>query len=328
MTEYRVEIKLAGYAKEHVRRLIYAAARRFGIKGLAKDYVPSIILYGPAKASGEAEFASAVEEAASGFDLVSYRIKGFSHFDAGKRWFFNDLRGICLDVEPSENLTRLRVELAKRLEPVCEQSVPGGFSFNVPLELGDLDGERFEGVLAYLKANEERAISQRILRLAVVRNGQTVCEYDLSKKRIVGKIRRRENRALGRAIDNIKSSGEDALQPIWGKAMSLTRMRRAGRQLTLVDDNPRIRIPKVFLLGVKGAFEGRREAKARQLTRVDDNPAIRIPRVFMIGGKRPERRKKDRTAQQRLMIECETDGGGFFQPIIDFRKRFRRWGDV
>jgi len=326
MPEYIIEARLAGYAKEHFRRLVYSAGRRFNIKGVSKDYVPSIIIYGPANSTHEGDLIRAVEEVGSRCGLVSYRIRGFSHFDAGKKWFFNDMRGICLDIEPAESLKRMRTDLAGRLDEFCEvQAAAGDGGLQAVVEFGELDAGRFDELLAYFKANEERDISQRLLRLTVVRGGQQICEYDLIRRKMTGRARLKEHTALSAALGQIRLHGEEALQPIWGRARQLARRRRRGRQLTLVEDNPSIRIPKVFLHGARGVRRALKRSGARQLRLVDDSPAVRIPKVFtMRGEKRHDRAADDRTVQKRLTTDDTQRKAGIMSPLMGIPGMLRR----
>jgi hypothetical protein len=325
MTDYQVEIRFAGYAKEHIRRLIYAATRRFNIKGIDKDYIPSIILYGPSKSDKEADIIGNVVDVASKYGLVSFRIKGFTHFEVGKTWFFNDLRGICLEVEPSESLRKLRAELANRLNSICEpMDLTDPPKYQATVDLGELD-DRFETVLAYFKANEEREISQRLLRLTIVRDGQTLCEYDLIRKQTTMRGVQRKPRTLGMAMGRIRRSSEEAIQPIWDRAQLLAGKSQTGRQLTLVDDNPSIRIPKAFLIGLKGTLRQKRGRNTRQLTLLEDNPSLRIPRVFTIGF---EKATKTRRNNKNIQLKIFDDGikkeNGIFKPLTNLPKRLKR----
>ena len=122
MSEYQIEIRLGGYAKENTRRLIYAAARRFNVGGITKNTpLPAIVLYGPFKTQEHDKIAETVAEVAGRYDMVSYRVRGFTHFEVGRRWliFNQDMRGIYLDVEPSQKLGELRAELVGRLSQFC-----------------------------------------------------------------------------------------------------------------------------------------------------------------------------------------------------------------
>ncbi|MFH0862268.1 MAG: hypothetical protein V1875_04480 [Candidatus Altiarchaeota archaeon] len=326
MPEYRIDIRLAGYAREHMRRLIYVACRRFNIKGVAKDYVPSIILYGPANSAHEADIIAAVEEAASGSGLVSFRIREFAHFDPGKKWFSNDLRGICLDIEPAESLKTLRAELVERLNTFCELQKPDlGTRLHAVVELGEIDEGRFGELLAYFKANEEKDISQRLLRLSIIRDGRQICEYDLLRKRMVGRERMREPTTIGAALCQIRLSGGEVLQPIWGRARQMAKRRRQGRQLTLVEDNPSIRIPRVFLHRARGIRKAPDARSGRQLTLVDDNPSVRVPKAFILrADTRPGGRANGATFQEKLFTDESKWKNSIISPLMSLPRRLRQ----
>jgi hypothetical protein len=325
MPEYLVEIRLAGYAKEYTRRLMYAAARRFSIRGVTKDSpLPSITVYGPFKTDREAEVVAAMSEAAGGHDIVSYRIKGFGHFKVEKKWLVFDrgLRGIFLDIEPSERLRHLRAELARRLDPICSGAPASGeHSFHAMLEFGDLGG-RFDSVLAYLAENEERDLSQRLLRITLVRDGSVLCEYDLVERKSTLKARlERRPDDLRTAITSLRRTGGETLQPIWDRAHAMTSFGRRPRQLTLVDDSPALRLPRLLKPRPKAAKPRKPAAPGRQVTLVEEDPAARLPDALRPKAPRKGKPKggEGRTVQKTLSEQGED---GYVIPWIRLPLRF------
>jgi hypothetical protein len=287
MVEYSIDIRLAGHAREYVRRLLYSAARRFRTGETSKDIqIPSICIYGPFKTDYPEKVLNVVGQVAGRYELVPYRVKGFQMFEVERKWliFNHGMRGVYLDVEPSDKLVELRKELAERLDTIC-----GGTSIDKDLrnlhagvELSGIDGN-FDRIFSYLKENEETDIIQRLVRITVTRNHEVFCEYDMASKKFIGRRISQETKYLKRTMDAIRHTEEETLKPIWLKAREVARGGRKWRQITLVEDDPSIRLPKMLIpAGNRGHKREKLSNRSRQATLVEDNPKIRIPRMLLM----------------------------------------------
>jgi hypothetical protein len=332
MDEYSIEVRLAGYPKEYIRRLMYAASRRFKVAGSAKNHpLPTIVLYGPFRAEDQKAVADAVADVAAGYDLVSYRIKGFDVCELGRRGiiFGREKRGICFDIEPSEKLLTLRGELAGRLggPGASKDAGTGPLKFHAPLDFGDM-GDRFERVLEYLRANEERDLSQRLVRLAVVKNRAVVCEYDLVQKRMITLAlgQTRGEKYLRRTFKLIKQTGDETFQPIWTKAQAIAGPKSRVRQVTLVEDNPKLRIPRLFVVkGLEPAGGAVIPKRGRQLTLLEDRPEERIPRALLWGAKANVRKAaKPRDGTKQTNLFGGPADGGYLSSLRNLHRRLKK----
>jgi hypothetical protein len=288
MAEYLIEVRLAGYAREYLRRLLYSAARRFRTGRTSKEIqAPAITLYGPFKTDSPEEVLDVVGEVAGRYDLVPYRIKGFKRFEVERKWliFNHGMKGIYLDVEPSDKLLALRKDLADRLDTLC-----GGTrydkdlnSLHAGIDLAGMEGN-FEMIFSYLKENEEVDIIQRLVRITVRKNDDVLCEYDMSQRRYIGRRVSSDTKYLRMTKDVLRITEGEALKPIWLKAREVARGRSKLRQVTLVEDDPAIRLPRIFVPGrLKMHKRGITKGRSRQTTLVEDNPRIRIPRILLVG---------------------------------------------
>jgi hypothetical protein len=328
MSEYQIEIRLGGYAKENTRRLIYAAARRFNVGGITKNTpLPAIVLYGPFKTQEQDRIAETVAEVAGRYDMVSYRVRGFTHFEVGRRWliFNQDMRGIYLDVEPSQKLGELRAELVGRLSQFCVgRPIDDGAErrLHAAVEMGELGG-RFDGVLAYFKENEERDLSQRVIRLTVVRDRDLVCEYDFLERRLLMGRDGRSRRTIGKTISRIREANEDAFQPLWSLAQKAVALNRRPRQLTLVEDDPATRLPRMLVSRLRRRTPSRRGRDGRQLTLVEDSPSARVPRIFLGV---PFTRQHPARSPRGTQLSLDEGGGQSWMPrlIRSLRNRARQ----
>jgi len=184
MTHYLIEFRFHGYAKRYLKRSIFEVARRFHVNGVTrKRPVPHITLAGPFETRDIERVITDVESVAKNYNLVNFKLKGFDYFNnpGGKV--------IYVDIEPSKELEELRWELAKRLMKYVE--LKGGdknkqFSFHATIAFKDID-RKFSDIWRYLKSKEEPYINQYLLRIAILRNGKILYEYDLMLKRLLNR---------------------------------------------------------------------------------------------------------------------------------------------
>ena len=184
MTHYLIEFRFQGYAKKYLKRVIFDVARKFDVRGVTrKRPVPHITLAGPFETREIERVIRDVESVAKNYNLVNFKLKGFG--------YFNNPNGkvIYADIEPSKELEELRWELAKRLMKYVE--LKGGdknkqFSFHATIAFKDVD-RKFSDIWRYLKSKEEPYINQYLLRIAILRNGKIMYEYDLMLKRLLNR---------------------------------------------------------------------------------------------------------------------------------------------
>jgi len=187
VAQYQVELRFAGYARECVRGLIFAASRRFGLRGVNRNNaVPRLTVFGPFTAFDDQKVMESVVEAASRFKLVTYNVRGFDHYSGGRSWllFNQHMNVIYLDVQPSQELLDLRRCLADMLGQAPNDAESGElYKFHAAVPFRNLGG-KFDRVWSYLKENEEPNLLQRLVRVNVLKNGRLMCEYDFVNKKL------------------------------------------------------------------------------------------------------------------------------------------------
>jgi len=328
MPEYCIEVRLSGYAKEYTRRLLYGAGRRFGLSGASKNAPPTrVIVYGPFRCGEPRRMADAVAEACLGFDVVSYRLKGFENYEVARKWLFGQgFRGVFIDVEPSDNLRLIRGRLRQRLSGFCHVS-PGYDSpdirFSAPIDLAGADS-KFDRVLAYLKENEERDLSQRVIRLTVSRDGEVYCEYDFMEHKLVrAQPERPRSRYLDRTFAVLRKTNEEAFQPIWFLAGKAAALGRRPRQLTLVEDDPAARLPRIFgLAGIRMHYPKRLGGRSRQVTLSGDNGFPKI--TGLVSSHRKKAAARRAGAGRQATIEADPERARVSGFIAALKERARR----
>lgn len=201
MTHYLIEFRFQGYAKRYLKRSIFEVARRFHVNGVTrKRPVPHITLAGPFETKNIGRVITDVESVAKNYNLVNFKLRGFG--------YFNNPEGkvIYAGIEPSKELEELRWELAKRLMKYVE--LKGGdknkkFSFHATIAFKDID-RKFSDIWRYLKSKEEPYINQYLLRIAILRNGKIMYEYDLMLKRLLNRREALSNRIWKKTILRFK----------------------------------------------------------------------------------------------------------------------------
>ncbi|MFH1054497.1 MAG: 2'-5' RNA ligase family protein [Candidatus Altiarchaeota archaeon] len=210
MAKYLIEIRFAGYAREYIRRLVYATARRFRIDDVTmKNAAPSLVILGPFRTGNEHEMLKRLVDVAGKYKMVSYRISGFNHYRGQRKWLvFSQLSDIIyLDIEPSDELRSLRRDLVYALNPICKGERLNELDwhkFHATVPFKDMN-EKFDAVWGYLKDHEDSNLSQRLLRLTVVRGKRVLCEYDLTDKRLMLHGRYLSSHYIDRTIEFLKS---------------------------------------------------------------------------------------------------------------------------
>ncbi len=183
MTNFFIEFRLHGYAKNYAKELIYDVAKKFGVKGVTKRRaVPHIALYGPSETDNMERVVSEVEKIGRKYTLVPFEIKGFDYFN-------KEHKVIYLDINPSPELEELRWELAQRLSKVSTYQpwdTKREFSFHSAIAFKDID-KKFDKIWSYIKAKEEPNINQKLLRITILVKGRILYEYDLVLKKLLNR---------------------------------------------------------------------------------------------------------------------------------------------
>jgi 2'-5' RNA ligase len=197
MPQYLIEFRFHGYAKRYLKGAIFEVARRFHVRAVTrKRPVPHISLAGPFETRDIKRVIMDVKSVAKNYDLVNFKLKGFG--------YFNNPNGkvIYADIEPSKELEELRWELAQRLMKYAELKEwdrKKNFSFHATIAFKDID-RKFSDIWRYLQNIEIPNINQYLLRIAILRNGKILYEYDLMLKRLLNRREALSNRIWKKTI--------------------------------------------------------------------------------------------------------------------------------
>ncbi len=208
MIHYLIEFRLNGYAKRYAKRLIYDVSKKFKVKGVTrKRAVPHISLFGPFTARYQKKMITEIENIASKYTLVPFRIKGFNYFDNPNN------KVIYLDIYPSEELKQLRYEIAKKLrklssnEPFQDKYSKNKFKFHATIAFKDIN-RKFDRIWNYLKSKEEPDIEQYLLRITILKSSKILYEYDLLQKRLLSRRQSLNKYIYQKTIEILKEEQE------------------------------------------------------------------------------------------------------------------------
>ncbi|MFH1256414.1 MAG: 2'-5' RNA ligase family protein [Candidatus Diapherotrites archaeon] len=176
---YLIEFRFHGYAKRYARELSEQISHKFHVKQVVrKGRPPHITLFGGFSCGNEKELVQKFIKICKNFDLIKFKLNDLGHIEN---------KVIFIDVEPSQELKELRLQLAKELIPVCEAKEwdkEQEFVFHATLALKDLEN-KFDKIWEYLQNMEKPNIEQYLLRLTLLRNGKILKEYDFIQRRLL-----------------------------------------------------------------------------------------------------------------------------------------------
>ena len=110
-SNYLIEFRFSGNAKKTIRELKHSITKNFGVT--RRKIVPHISLIGPIYTNDQKRLVEEVKDACKQYELVTFKLDGFDNFDD---------RVIYVKIKPSEELKKLRIEMAQRIQPFCDVS--------------------------------------------------------------------------------------------------------------------------------------------------------------------------------------------------------------
>ncbi len=180
---YLIQFRFHGYAKWYAKNIIYDVSRKFNVKGVTENRaVPHISLFGPFQTNDERRLVSEIISVGKRYDLVPFRIKGFDFFN-------NQNKVIYLDIEPSEELERLRRNIAYNLSKFTNGKSfdnKHDFNFHATVAFKDID-YKFDRIWNYIQQKQEPNIHQHLLRITIIKNSTILYEYDLMQQKLLNR---------------------------------------------------------------------------------------------------------------------------------------------
>ena len=176
MTHYLIEFRFQGNARKHVKSVILEVKRKFGVR--TKRDVPHITLIGPLYCKNERRLVNIFEQTCRRYNLMSFRIKGFDSF------FWN--RVVYFNIEPSEELEKLRVDLGNQLKSFCRLNLYDyreKFYYHATIikKAGFL---KYFRIKSYIGKKQIPKLKQFVIRITLIKNQIILREYDFLKKNL------------------------------------------------------------------------------------------------------------------------------------------------
>lgn len=201
-SNYLIEFRFHGYARNYLKNLIYEVSRRFRVKGATrKRVVPHISLYGPFKSNQQKNVVNSIKEICQSYSLVPFDVSGFSYFNNPKN------KVIYADIKPSSELKNLRRDLAKKLSQFTNSKSFDNkfdFSFHATIAFKDIDN-KFSEIWKYIKSKEEPNIKQHLLRISIIKDGKILYEYDFMQRRLLNRQLSKNKSEWRKTIGILKS---------------------------------------------------------------------------------------------------------------------------
>jgi hypothetical protein len=190
---------------------MYDVARKFRVKGATKNRaIPHITLIGPLNTQNERRLVSEVASVARKYDVVGFTLNGFGHFGTG---FFNWLTGkkkvVFVEIQSSDQLNNLRLELVDRLKGFCklnELDYRSDRHFHATIAFKDIDA-KFSDIWTYIQSKQPPNIRNVLLRITIIKNQKILYEYDLIQKRLLNRAQAKNKAVFRKTIQMLKQIG-------------------------------------------------------------------------------------------------------------------------
>jgi calcineurin-like phosphoesterase family protein/2'-5' RNA ligase len=196
MPSYLIEFRFSGHAKESIRELKNSISRKFHVTRW--KIVPHITLVGPLQTYNEKLLIDTVKQVCKKYELVKFRLDGFDSFEN---------RVIYVRIKPSEELKKLRLELAEKLEKFCELSEfddQKHFTFHATLVMNDIQ-RNFKHIWEYLQSWEIPKMDQYVLRVTVLTERRRIlAEYDLLTRKTLDRFKSLDRKTFHKTLGKLE----------------------------------------------------------------------------------------------------------------------------
>lgn len=209
MQPYLIEIRLQGYSKKYAKELMDEIGRRFRLRRAAfsSGGVPHITMYGPFNTSNEQRMISEVVSVCQKYNRIPLTFRGFDYFD-------RFVKTIYIDIEPSETLKQLRLDLAQTLLPITNSISPhdregkDDFCFHSTLVFKHIT-HLFPHIWEHIQSKPKPNINQTLLRITILKRGRILYEYDFLQRRLLNRTQALSRLEFAKTIHILKDKPRD-----------------------------------------------------------------------------------------------------------------------
>ena len=184
MQNYIIEVRILGYSKKVIRRLVATIFRTFHLYNPTEDnIVPHITLVGPLETNNVEKLILEVGNIVREFNLIEFKFSNFG--------IFSD-RAVCVNITPSKELTNMRNKLVEKLDTFCQLSMFDYESYiphitlvrniNVKKDIS----HKFNKITKFLHKYDMPDSTKHVLRVTIInKNSEIIYEYDTMLKKIL-----------------------------------------------------------------------------------------------------------------------------------------------
>ena len=208
MVHYLIEFRFQGRAKSEIKKLILEVDKRCRIgNARRKRPVPHITLVAPFQTRNERKLIKDFYDVCSKSPLMKFRIRGFNTFENN--------RVVYLDINPSENLDRFRLNLSKKLQPYCKlqpTDYERKYYFHSTVAM-KLTPQKFSRVKSYIRRKEKPNFNHVVVRATLLKGGKILREYDFLLRRPLVRRLAKDRGVYTKTLDLLKAYFEGKYNP-------------------------------------------------------------------------------------------------------------------
>lgn len=200
MSHYLIEFRFQGNMQKRIREIIFDLDKRFelGIRG-RKRPVPHITFVGPIQTLDEGRLVEVFDWACRSFPLMRFKLKNFAFFDVKKI--------IIIKVQPDENMSKFRLEMAGYLRNFCNLAPFDHFDlfhFHVTI-LDKYDTRKFSQISEHMRRMASLEQEYTVLRVTLLKDARIFREYDFALERILNRSEALNRSILGESLKRLES---------------------------------------------------------------------------------------------------------------------------
>jgi calcineurin-like phosphoesterase family protein/2'-5' RNA ligase len=177
---YIIQIRLAGRIKRDIVNLVKCVNAKFGVN--MHNIVPHMTIVGQFNTEHEKQLIRDFEMVCRKAQSVKYKINGID--------LFSKSGVVYLDVAESEELEKFRMSLCNQLKQhcrlrYCDLNKPFKFHTTIATRL---DGDVLPEIIKYIYSCKPLIYDLYISKVALLKHGKVLCEYDFNLGRLIGKL--------------------------------------------------------------------------------------------------------------------------------------------
>ncbi|GBE19647.1 MAG TPA: 2'-5' RNA ligase family protein [Candidatus Pacearchaeota archaeon] len=169
MTHYLIEFRFQGRANKEIKRLVWEVNKRFHIRPKNRP-VPHITIIAPFHTINQKRLVKEFKETCEKYDIVNFKVEGYG--------CFKDSRVVYIDINPSEGMKNLRMDLLKKLKKyckICDTDLNKPYSPHATIAM-KLSHDKFKKIKNYINKKKEQSQKYVLVRITLIKNSRILCQ--------------------------------------------------------------------------------------------------------------------------------------------------------